>query len=163
MRFFSRWLGRADRPSTPYGGQLSGVERGKIIADFGAVVEAQAHHIYGVSDNLLPHPRAVIEQAIRDEYWATSDSDKLNTLEVGLMQLASFLPEPDGSTAMAITKTLAGRLPTDSVGMQEYIDDPEWQAAMKQSGRLAALLLERSIHARATILEMRANKADNRG
>jgi hypothetical protein len=125
-----------------------------IIADFGEVLERYSGYV-AVSEAVLPHPRDRIKRAFRQALIVTTDEQMMNHLEVGYLYLADFLPDPDGSIAMAISPTFHGtlasvrNLPTDQDELLQRVrddpelctrlDDPEWIGALRQAVRIQKL------------------------
>lgn len=71
-----------------------------IIGDFGEVVERYSTYSCGISESLLPYPREQIQRALRMWLLIEDRKEWINHLEVGLLHLAEFLPEPHGTNAM---------------------------------------------------------------
>lgn len=140
--------------------QMSRAERREVLADYGEVLEAQSHHVHGISERLLPHPRDRIQQAIREELLSGEQPEMADSLEVAYVGLAAFLPEPDGSIGMAITRALSAQPPNDEEGMRNLAGDPEWGAALQHSVRLSELIGERT---REAMGQLKALKRDSGG
>lgn len=67
-------------------------ERRIIIAEYGEALERYADLVWGAPERLLPHPRERIEEALREEFLATSNEEERNWLEVASCILPLFFP-----------------------------------------------------------------------
>jgi hypothetical protein len=89
---------------------LGGVSRmNRIVNAFRLVVERFTPYSLGVSEDVLPYPRHVIRDALLGRILLNEQRIVLKSLEVGLVALASYLPEPDGSIAMNLSATIDNR------------------------------------------------------
>ena len=79
----------------------------RLIQDYGAVMEQYAGYCI-ISERVLPSRPEAIEQALISAIKANPGSDGRSALEVGLVSLAYFLPDPDGSRGMQIQESILG-------------------------------------------------------
>ncbi|HYU21015.1 MAG TPA: hypothetical protein VEQ11_20190 [Chloroflexota bacterium] len=134
-----KWVGVASRePARPL---FSPKEVQTILDEFADALAAYREYNFGVSEERLPHRRERIQQALKQALVTSRDEEVIDKLEVAYVYLASFLPEPDGSIAMAITRRARDLLSRDPATLQ--VLDPQSRTALEQSSRLSALIKAR--------------------
>ena len=78
----------------------------KLINEYGAVAELYAGYSAGVSERVLPAHLDAIEAALTSAIMANPTSKDRVALEMGIMSLADFLPDPDGSRGMELHESI---------------------------------------------------------
>lgn len=138
-----------------------------VLHDYGAVLERYAGYTYGVSERLLPHPRALIESAFRVGLLSDNTPEVINSLEVGYLYLSNFLEEPLGTEAMQLKEQIVLPEPDDPdpAGIEislESMLSPEGKRALGRSLELLKLIQVRGEEIHREIEQLRQMRETTR-